>query len=102
MANLPCAGIQNHREVRDGSRLLVWAAGSEGLPLAKTGNRGEGAGLCEEGDELGLGCAVLEHRVAQMEMVGTHWSTGRESPQLRGRVGATGTDLGVIPYIGGG
>lgn len=73
MANLPCAGIQNHREVRDGSRLLVWAAGSEGLPLAKTGNRGEGAGLCEEGDELGLGCAVLQRRVAQMEMVGTHW-----------------------------
>lgn len=74
MANLPCAGIQNHREVRDESRFLVWGAGSERVPLAKTGNRGEGAGLHEEGDELGLGCAVLEHRVAQMEMVGRHWT----------------------------
>lgn len=74
MANLPCAGIQNHREVRDESRFLVWGAGSERVPLAKTGNREEGAGLHEEGDELGLGCAVLEHRVAQMEMVGRHWT----------------------------
>ena len=72
MANLPCA-LCRTTEVRDESRFLVWGAGSEGVPLAKTENRGEGAGLYGRGDDLSLGCVALEQqRAAPMEMAGRH------------------------------
>lgn len=53
----------------------VCGAVSEGVPSAKTGNRGEGAGLRGKGDELSLGYVALEwQRVAQVETVGRQWT----------------------------